>query len=349
MQAHLVANQLGRQEVAFKHLTNGKDNHHNAKIKTDAKLRQCHPDPNGKTGNHPEIGHKRYKPGHKPDDKAKLKPRNRKAKPVKQPQQQTNGRLPTDKPGKRIINVARTLANIIGRLAWQIPVDLRNDSIPIAQQIKRHNRGNEQQADKVQQRQTARQHVGQNIANPFKRVGGLPLDRIRNTLQGFGRKPVQNILQIRPDIGLQRIDIARQPFKEPGQLAADHRHDQQNDNQEHQKEDGGNNAGGKCAANAARFQLIGQRIKEIGNRHPCDKRQKDARKQPHQEKEPDGAKQPKTRLLAKCHVWSSPVMRLPSKRPQKPQRPKPSLSSPSLKSKVKPQRPRHRPSYDACP
>jgi len=184
-------------------------------------------------------------------------------------------------------------------------VDPLHHVIPVQEKIKRDDRRDH---EKRQDRQQRLPPAPDGLCQFADKRSALP-DQIRHRgLQIFRREAGKGCQVGRKVLLQQDLEPAHQigkVLKKRGQLIAEHRHQQnekQHENQDERKQD---RQGRPEAVHAEPLEAITDRIKQIGNGHSGDERQKHAGEDVKKNAENDQGKQPELNLTAQSHKCSS--------------------------------------------
>ena len=111
MQVDAIADQLGRQKVAFDELTRREDGGDQGDRVQRVELRDGEAHADDEADQHAEIGNEGHQARGQPDDQPEVEPDERQADAVEQAEQQANGELPAKEAGQRLVDQTRLLAD----------------------------------------------------------------------------------------------------------------------------------------------------------------------------------------------------------------------------------------------
>jgi hypothetical protein len=134
------------QHIAFQHLTNEEHTDHQQDRCPDRpELRNRHQGRHQEAGQGTEVRDEAQQPRHQPDHCAEVEAGQRQRDRVKQGKRKTDDRLAAHEAGDGIIDIARQSANRLAVRQRNPSIDGGDHAIPIAQEIERHDRRDDQQ------------------------------------------------------------------------------------------------------------------------------------------------------------------------------------------------------------
>ena len=182
---------------------------------------------------------------------------------------------------QRLVDLARKPARGVALSARDQVVECADDAVPVAEQVERHDRRDDEQRDDREDRLALgpqrRQHPCQ-IVHGF---GHQSADEFTAT----GRAADKGLQPRMARIGCQRLQalhVARDVIDEGCKLVYQHRRDEDEHADEYDHEGAEHEQRGDQPIEPALGELVGQRIEQIGNRRPDHEGQENVMQQPEQ-------------------------------------------------------------------
>jgi hypothetical protein len=240
-------------------------------------------------------------PTTRPHDQAILQPDQRQRHRVEGGQQQADEPDAPNEAGQRGVEQPQLLADHGGVGARQPAVDPGNHPVPVAQQVERHDRGYEQECEKVKQRDALAPQTADDAPHPRDHVAGVGAGGLAQALDVLGRKA-----------GVHGLHQGDGPFAEPGHILRDvlqkrdelrlqQRHQQDQGDEPDAEEGGEDEGGGDAARESPALQPVDGGVEEIGDRHPDHERQQDPAEQVKRGQDGRDARRPEERLYRGRH------------------------------------------------
>ena len=153
MKAHLLADQLRRQEHGFNSQAQAEDCQHKDHFHNTVELENGYRHGGYHPHQHSKIRNKRYQARHDTEQQAEIQSDNGQADAVKDRQKQTDRTLSSDKSGNRDIDIAHDSTNCRCRGPGQPAVYFGDNFIPVAQKVETDDRCYQDQRDRIEQSQ----------------------------------------------------------------------------------------------------------------------------------------------------------------------------------------------------
>ena len=318
MQAHPFAHQLRREHVALDHLPGGEDGREQEQVRRPAELQIAEPRRQDEAEQRADEGNERDHAGDQADDDPVVEPGKVQRNGVRGTEDQADEGLAADEPGEPRVDPPHLFAHGLGVVARQQAVDVRHEAVPVAQQVPGDDRGDDQQAQQIENRDAGAVQRGRRRQAPTGerllqfRQGLVDLLHARR-VETVGRQGGQ-VRQARAH-GLEQI---RQPLREPRDLPFDQRHEQKEAGGQGGKKTDQNEGRRQRARQPVRLQPVGGRVEQIGQRHARDERQQDRpqRRQRHRRRDEDAEPEqdPAGHVHAGAAVGARPLIRRGNRR-----------------------------------
>ena len=270
MQANGFADQIGHQKITLQHLPD----HENADHGADPagripELKQRKPDRQCAADDRPDIGDKRYHPGHRPDHQPELQPHQHQTGGIVYCQNAANRQLTAHKARHCLVNFGGKAADGGRVIAGQPTIYLGGKSIPVQQHVEGHHRHHDHEHHRVDDPEGRAEQAVDQLAAALLNRGAQFRDGLAH-----GALRIHQIRELFGKKGLQLGEDARRGINQRGTLLDQHRNDDQRC--QHKAQTCGN-ADDRCSRNPAEpggFQPVCHRVEEIGD-GPADQKRQD--------------------------------------------------------------------------
>ena len=226
MQSDAVADQLGGQEVALDHLSDGEHPGHQGDVDPSGKLGQSDAETDRQADQHTEIGDERDEPGCEADDEAEVETDEAQSDAVEDAEDEAHRGLAADEPGQGAVDLQELLAHHRGRFARQQGIEPRDDAVPVAQQVEGHQGRDQRQRQEVEQRHAAAPELLEETAQPGDHLAGVATGDFLQPFAAVRRDTLGEPLQQRSGAFAQGLAVLRDTAHEARHLCLQQRDDE---------------------------------------------------------------------------------------------------------------------------